>query len=216
MGFFLFYPLKDIFLFTGNFSNLVLCIAIKIQQFKIKRSWFASWLWIKAIIEIIPIELHWSFASSLLRHSWSHFKFSYLRAKNFMRKYLLGGEPIVFSHFNHMGPSLKTKMFPTSLHQLSTISKRTFLWILSKHFPWGFSITINSGKVNFWLCLAGSKIHKDMSNIRKIPKKKCLISHSDWFHFQSDWGKLNLLADNKSQLYLQQTKVNDLLFLNKT
>lgn len=83
MGFFLFYPLKDIFLFTGNFSNLVLCIAIKIQQFKIKRSWFASWLWIKAIIEIIPIELHWSFASSLLRHSWSHFKFSYLRAKNF-------------------------------------------------------------------------------------------------------------------------------------
>lgn len=58
--------------------------------------------------------------------------------------------------------------------------------------------------------------HKDMSNIRKIPKKKCLISHSDWFHFQSDCGKLNLLADNKSQLYLQQTKVNDLLFLNKT
>lgn len=43
MGFFLFYPLKDIFLFTGNFSNLVLCIAIKIQQFKIKRSWFASY-----------------------------------------------------------------------------------------------------------------------------------------------------------------------------
>lgn len=85
-----------------------------------------------------------------------------------------------------------------------------------RHFPWGFSITINSGKVNFWLCLAGSKIHKDMSNIRKIPKKKCLISHSDWFHFQSDCGKLNLLADNKSQLYLQQTKVNDLLFLNKT
>lgn len=35
-----------------------------------------------------------------------------------------------------------------------------------RHFPWGFSITINSGKVNFWLCLAGSK----------IITKTCLIS----------------------------------------
>lgn len=212
--FFLFYPLKDIFLFTGNFSNLVLCIAIKIQQFKIKRSWFASWLWIKAIIEIIPIELHWSFASSLLRHSWSHFKFSYLRAKNFMRKYLLGGEPIVFPTLITWGHLWKSRCFQrpcTSYLRFQKVSVN-----IVRHFPWGFSITIKSGKVNFWLCLAGSKIHKDMSNIRKIPKKKCLISHSDWFHFQSDCGKLNLLADNKSQLYLQQTKVNDLLFLNKT